>query len=348
MAGFVPMGIETHKARNIAVMDRFRPVFVGEERIQGSEDRSGTAHQVRIAAHVVRHIMAVLPGDGFRIIPGRARWIEGRTPVSVRFLPAEKAGGRVQKIPVPQRTGIVFCGEVRMPQGFRHPGDAPVVIAELQRLGHRFGGKIRRYIAVGIVPVRGRVQVRGAHHRLQGLFPVERADAPQPRIGHDGDAVVADHAVHIHPAQGPKRQFAVALERADQTVSHVPFHFRIQQDHERIPGSVRVPEGKGGIERTLPDVAEEIGRDQRMVQSRMEVCPLRGRTTLDDDLPHLRFPKCLRGFQNAVEIAGGRFRQPVAAGRFRIRRGQPDDDGQFLRIGRESQEIAVFPVGLAG
>ena len=80
----------------------------------------------------------------------------------------------------------------------------------------------------------------------------------------------------------------------------------------------------------------------------MEVCPLRGRTTLDDDLPHLRFPKCLRGFQNAVEIAGGRFCQPVVAGRFRIRRGQANDNGQFLRIGREGQQIAVFSVGLAG
>ena len=80
----------------------------------------------------------------------------------------------------------------------------------------------------------------------------------------------------------------------------------------------------------------------------MEVRPLGGRAAFDDDLPHLRFPKCLRGFQDAVEIAGGRFCQPVEASRLRIRRRQPHDDGQFLRIGRESQQIAVFPVGLAG
>ena len=337
MTGFVPMGIEAHEPGDVAVMDRFRPVFVGEERIQGSADRVGAAHQVRIAPHVMRDIMAILPGDGFRIIPGGARRIERRAPVPVRFLPAEKTGRRVQEIPVPQRPGIIFRSDVRMPQGFRHPGDAPVVIAELQRLGHRFGGEIRRYIAVGIVPVRGRVQVRGAHHRLQGLFPVERADAPQPRIGHDGDAVVADHAVHIHPAQGPERQFAVALEGADEAVGHIPFHFRIQQDHERIPGPVGIPEGKGGIERTLPDVAEEIGRDERVIQGRMEIGPLRGRAALDDNFPELRFPECLGGFQDPVEIAGGRFRQPVAAGRLRIRRGQAHDDGQFLRFGRESQ-----------
>ena len=92
MAGLIPMGIEAHETGDIAVMDRFRPVFIGEEGIQGSADRTGAAHQVRITPHVVRDIVAVLPGDGFRIIPGGTRRIEGRTPVPVRFLPAEKSG----------------------------------------------------------------------------------------------------------------------------------------------------------------------------------------------------------------------------------------------------------------
>ena len=231
-----------------------------------------------------------------------------------------------------------------MSQGFRHPGDAPVVIAEFQGLGHRFGSEVRRHIAIGVIPVGGWIQVRGAHHGLQSLFPVERADAPQPCIGHDGHAVVADHAVHIHPAQGPERQLSVAFEGADEAVGHVPFHLGIQQDHERIPGTVRVPEGKGGIERTLPFVAEEVGGDQRMIQGRIEVRPLRGRSALDDDLSQLCFPERLGSCQDAVEIAGRRFCQPVAAGRLRIRRGQSHDDGQFLRIGREGQQISVFPV----
>ena len=160
--------------------------------------------------------------------------------------------------------------------------------------------------------------------------------------------MVANHAVHVHPAQGPERQFSVAFEGADETGSHVPFHFRIQQDHERIPGTVRIPEGKGGIERTLPHVAEEVWCDERVIQGCMEIGPLRRRATLDDNLPQLRFPERLGGFQDAVEIAGGRFGQPVAAGRIRIRRRQSYDNGQFLRIVREGQQVAVFPVGLAG
>ena len=292
--------------------------------------------------------MTVLPGDGFRIIPGAAHRVEGHPPVAVGLLSPEKAGGRVEKVPVTEGAGIVFRCNLLVSQGLGHPGDAPVIIAEFQRLGHGFRRIVRRDIAIGVVPAGGRIQVGGCHHRGEGFFPVEGTDPPQPGIGDDGCAVVADHAVHIHAAQGPEGQFAVASVHPEEALRLVADHFRIQKDHQRVPAPEGVPERKGGIEGTLPGIAEKIRGNQGMIQGRIEIGPLGGRPALDRYLRKLPFPKGFGFFADAVEVSLRSLRHAVLPGRKGIRRRKPHRHGQLLRSGRKGKHIPVLSIGLTG
>ena len=128
------MGILTDNPPDVGIQDVLAGRLVGKEGIQGVPERFLPAQQRGYTRHVMRDEEAVVPRGRLGIVPGTGQRVEGRRPGSVRVFAAHEAGCGVEDFPVATGAAVIFRGDVGMPQGFGHPGDAPVIVGELQRL----------------------------------------------------------------------------------------------------------------------------------------------------------------------------------------------------------------------
>ena len=216
-----------------------------------------------------------------------------------------------------------------MSKRFGHPGDAPVVIGELERLGDGFDDAVAGGVTVLVVGGGSRVQVGGGNHRSEGLLAVEGADALEPCIGNDRNGMVADHAVGIGLAERPHGQTAVTGVHVQQAEDHVLHERAVEQHLEGIPTAEGIPEGEGGI--IIPPggnlrdflgvvavaavgVGLEVRRDECMVQCGIEGPALLRGTALDGHLAQPPGPFETRGGADVVETVAGGLREAVVLG----------------------------------
>ena len=187
VAGFIAVGILADDASD-ARIHRFLPFrLVGKEGIQCGVQRLAAAHHGLKAGHVVRDEEAVVPGGCLREIAAALKRLQRLHPVSVGLLAAEETGVGVEEGAVAKGTLVILRRDIGMAQGLRHAGDAPVIVAEFQRLGHGFHLHVGRNVAEGVVQFRGVgvVHVGRNNHGLQGLLAIKTADAAKPGVGND-------------------------------------------------------------------------------------------------------------------------------------------------------------------
>ena len=354
LAGLVAMGILAHDTADIGMKFLLAGRRIGEERIQCAVQRIAAAQERFQARHVMRDEETVMPGRRLRVIPGPGERVEGLRPVAVRLLAAEETRIRVEQGAPTQRTGVVFRRYVTVSQRFRHPGDAPVVIAEFQRLGDGFHFEVGRDVPVGVVEFRCiRIAlVGGDDHGLQGLLAVEIPDPAEPGIRDDRYAMVADHAVRLVAGQGPDGQFSPAVVIVQHAVHHVRDKGRGQDGLERMPGAEGIPDGQGRVEmpsfRKLPvaggfvpiaavDVVQAVGRQERVIEIRVKDI---GRSAFHLDGAERLGPAGLGRGKGLVKVETDavRLRQPVRPRPFRGHAGNAGKDGNLLGLRRERQQ----------
>ena len=226
MTGLIAMGVLAQDAADALVQHVLAFRSIGKQGIQGGVEAFPATQQGLHAGQVVRHEEAVMPGCSLGIVAGAAELVEGFRPVSVGVLAAHKTGGGVEEGPVAEGAGVIFRRDISVAQGFRHAGNAPVVIAELQGLGHGFYLHVGRDVAVGIVEFGGVgvVLVGRDNHGLQGLLAVEIADAAEPGVGYHGNAVVAYHAAGFVTGQRPDGKLPPAVVVVQHTAHHIGHH----------------------------------------------------------------------------------------------------------------------------
>ena len=358
MAGFVAVGILAQVTGNVGNVDALAALLIGEQGIQGCQHGFASAHQGCVSGLVLRDEETGLPGNGLGIVAGAGDGVEGTYPGAVAVPSAHEAGIGIENVAVIAGAPVIGLGDVPVAQGFGHAGDAPVVIGEFQRLRDRLLDAVGRDVAVLRVQVRyvgPFVAVAGGDHGLEGFLSVETADAAEPGVGYDGNAVVADHGLGFPVAEGPDGKFSGAVEHVQHAHHHVSHQGGIDQGLEGIPTSERVPEGQGGIEvgsvldgsvavHVVPvqaaDVVHAVGHLERMVQAGIE---LPGGAAFHADAAQGLFPHGRGQGTDAAEAGFRRLCQPVGAGSFHAGAGKPRIDHEFAHVFGEGEEQFPFP-----
>ena len=338
VVGLIALRILADDTSDASVQGLLIVGHIGKQGIQGIPKRFLPAHERGQARDVVRDEEAVLPGRCLRVVAGAGKRVEGRGPGPVRVLAPHESGRRVEDLPVAERAAVVFRGEIGLTQGFGHPGDAPVIVGEFQRLRDGLdlpvgGNPAVLKIELGSIDIG---LVGRSHHRREGPLAVKAADASEPGVGDDRDAVVADHAAGLVAGEGPDREFPAAVVVVQHAADHVIDEVRVQQGFQRVPGPERVPERERGIEvaafrqlavpaRLVPvtpvEVVDAVGRDEGVVEARVEHVR---RATFDPDPVESVRPDDSGPLPEVVEPGAGRFLHPVRPGTICIHAGNAD------------------------
>ena len=201
-----PAGIAVHLAARLRQ---------GEVLVELLDERLHAAEQLDKALRVLRHKPHVLPGVALHeagILV--AQRVERLYPLPFVVLGLEEARGRVEEVAVelaaPKETLVVLL----LAKLLGHRSHAPVVEGLLHRDAHAGALQVLRHVAVLLPQLEGAVVVRAGaalHHCSVGTLHVQARQLRQDSIGHDGDGMVADHAVVVLPPEVPDGQVAIRL-----------------------------------------------------------------------------------------------------------------------------------------
>ena len=241
-----------------------------------------------------------------------------------------------------------------MPQALRHAGYAPVVVGKFQGLRHRLYLEVGRNPAIQVVELRcvHIVLVGCGHHGPEGTFPVKRADPAEPGIGNDRHGMVANHTSGFVTGERPYRQLTQAIVVVQEGIHYVSRKFGVDKGLQRMPGTERIPDGKGGIEMPLfqapvlsllvPVQAVHIVNAVGCLESVVEVGikHIRGTAFNLDGTQGLR-PTGFCPGQGLVKIRG--FRQPVFPGSFLTGSRKARHQADFLHFVREGEQHFAGP-----
>jgi hypothetical protein len=130
---------------------------------------------------------------------------------------------------------------------------------------------------------------RAVLHRPEGLVEVEAVDAFGGGVGDDRGRVVADHRVGLVGGEFPDGQAPPVLVVREEGVDEVARAAAVDDGVERVRGAEGVPQREDrvvlealGAVRLLVEAAElpvhvheQVGRDHRVIERRVEVLELR-------------------------------------------------------------------------
>ena len=203
MAGLIAMRILADQAGDVRLITATGAVVRSEERVQPAIESFRAAHQFDVPVHIVRHEQAVLPRIGFREVEVHFVRIERLDEAAVAPC-AEEAGVRVEEVLPIAAACVETIGDLLMADGFGEARYAPIIVGVLQGAAHTF----RLVLAADVTTFAVCLQTKmigfsAGHHRLQGQFRIEVADAFEVRISDHAHAVVADHAIGLVAPEFP-------------------------------------------------------------------------------------------------------------------------------------------------
>ena len=283
------------------------------------------------------HVPRVLPGVALRVVAAVAFGMCEGGGVE-RRLPFARAEARTHEISALVEEILVEIGAageilivVLLLHQQRHVGGGVVVVDILERARNRLHlDDVAREVAVFHIslPVRLHlVRLRLRHlNGLEGALRVEVAEALVVSLGHDGHAVVGNHAIVFLAPKRPYRQVSLRFGLADHRAHEGTYHFRHGQRVERVRGAVGVPGGEGGVERAVFGfrqiavgvavravyVGNVVRLDKGMVEAGVEICLFHVRA-FHLDAVEIAAPHVLGFLPRGLEIPARQFRLHVAA-----------------------------------
>ncbi len=130
----------------------------------------------------------------------------------------------------------------------RHLCDAPVVIGVFQCLRDAFMFIINGNEAVLLIGSQSEVvEHRAVFGRLERLFVIEALYTLRHRIGHDGNGMVADHAVGLIRGQLPNRKPAAFFVLPEEGVDEIGGALAVDEGIERMGRTKGIPKGKNRV-----------------------------------------------------------------------------------------------------
>ena len=130
----------------------------------------------------------------------------------------------------------------------RHLRHTPVVVGELQGLGHALVLVVRQHEAVAAEAFHAVLGAQGArHHGFIGLFHVEAAQSARHCVGDHGGGVVAYHAVGFPAGELPDGEFAVLFVNRNHGADEVHAAFRLDFEEQGMLAAEGVPGAEHGV-----------------------------------------------------------------------------------------------------